>query len=107
MLLDLYRRIKKSFEQKSDFDFGPQIDRCLLFFVYLAIGNLESSELKPSVRRERTYEILKNDVVHDMLKRIHISGLKISWKLKLITYLYRWKCIPFIELLRWYQNKKI
>lgn len=107
MLLDLYRRIKKSFEQKSDFDFGPQIDRCLLFFVYLAIGNLESSELKPSARRERTCEILKNNVVHDMLKRIQISGLKISWKLKLITYLYRWKCIPFIELLRWYQNKKI
>lgn len=107
MLLDLHQRIKKSFEQKNDFDFSPQIDRCLLFFVYLAIGNLESSELKPSVRRERTCEILKNNVVHDMLKRIQISGLKISWKLKLITYLYRWKCIPFIELLRWYQNKKI
>lgn len=106
MLLDLYRRIKNSFEQKNDFDFGPQIDRCLLFFVYLAIGNLESSELKPSVRRDRIREVLKNNIVHNMLKRIQISRLEISWKLKLITYLYRWKCIHFIELLRWYQNKK-
>lgn len=91
MLLDLHQRIKKSFERKNDFDFSPQIDRCLLFFVYLAIGNLESSGLEPSVRRNQMRQILKNSLVHSTLKRIQISKLKISWKLKLITYFYRWK----------------
>lgn len=96
MLLDLHGRIAKAFGEKSEFDFQPQIDLCLLFFVYLAIGNLNAVDLSSDILKQQLKIILRGYSVQQILWRIPIAKLEISWKLKLVTYAYRWNKIPFI-----------
>ena len=106
MLLDLHRRITKAFGEKNDFDFQPQIDLCLLFFVYLAIGNLGSSSAPLKAKVHQISSLLSSSLVRQTLKRISIRQLEISWKLKMITYAYRWNQPFLIMLIQWYTNKK-
>lgn len=105
MLLDLHGRIAKAFGEKSEFDFQPQIDLCLLFFVYLAIGNLRSSSAPLKTKICQTRALLSNSLVRQTLKHIPIHQLKISWKLKIITYAYRWNQLLLITIIQWYTDK--
>lgn len=105
MLLDLHGRITSAFSSKAEFDFRPQIDLCMLFFVYLAIGNLNGADLPPDVWKRRIKDVLQNNSVRQALRRIPVSGLRINWKLKLITFIYRWNCLGLITLIRRYQGK--
>lgn len=106
MLLDLHGRIAKSFGEKSEFDFHPQIDLCLLFFVYLAIGNLGSSSAPLKAKVHQINSLLSGSLVRQTLKRIPIRQLEISWKLKIMTYAYRWNQPFLLTLIQWYTNKK-
>lgn len=106
MLLDLHDRIARSFERKRDFDFRPQIDRCLLFFVYLAMGEIQGADLPERERGRRIREVLDHPSVRQMMGRISISELEISWKLKVMTYLYRWRALPLLRLARRYMQAR-
>lgn len=101
MLLELYHRIQNSFGQKSEFDFEPQIQRCMLFFVYIAINDLRMPKGSTAKFFQEANAILDNPVVEAALKKIQIYRLNISWKLKIISLIYQKKFLrPAILLLR-------
>lgn len=100
-LLELYRRIEASFEQKADFDFTPQIQRCMLFFVYMAMNQRLTAKLSLKKFFREIKTVLDNPVVKEALKPIQIGQLNISWKLKIISLIYQKKYLrPAFLLLR-------
>lgn len=101
LLLELYRRIKKSFQEKADFDFTPQIQRCMLFFVYMAMGQRLSAKLPPKQFIREAKDVLDHPEVREALAPIQIGQLNISWKLKIISLIYQKKYLrPALLLLR-------
>lgn len=105
MLLDLYHRIAASFSKKTDFDFQAQVDRCLLFLVYIALGELSNSGLSRADYTAKVHEVLDQPQVCQMMRHISILKLQISWKLKLLTFLYRWRAIPLIFWTQKYRSR--
>lgn len=101
MLLELYRRIQKSFEQKTEFDFNPQIQRCMLFFVYMAMNDLRIPKKSSRKFFQEANVILDNTAVETALRKIKINQLAIPWKLKIISLIYQKKYFrPAMLLLR-------
>lgn len=88
----LHQGIKTYFFARPEFDFGPQIDLCLLFFLYNACGGVYGA---PNMTRRRKTkkirDLLKDQVVRDALHRIKINKLPISKKLQMITWCYKYK----------------
>lgn len=88
----LHRRIVAVFANDTEYDFHHQIDLCLLFFTYNAISDIyTATQLSKMEKKRKILAILRDDVVKDMFVRIHIGKLPISFKLKLISYIYRYQ----------------
>ena len=101
LLRELWRRIDDSFSKKTDYDFTQQICRCMLFFVYVAMNQRLSADLSARELLCETRTILDDPLVRKSLSRIRVNRLNISWKLKIITWIYKGKCLrPAILLLR-------
>lgn len=100
----LHCEIQDAFSNRDDFDFSRQIDLCLLFFLYNAVGDiLRTKQMPRSKKTEKIRSILKSKAVADMFGRLCIGSLPVSKKQKLITWLYK-KCFA-IELLCMYYER--
>lgn len=101
LLLELYRRIRKSFKEKANYDFTPQIQRCMLFFVYMAMNQLLATKLPLKQFFQEVKKVLDHPEVREALVPIHIGQLNISWKLKITSLIYQKKYLrPALLLLR-------
>lgn len=101
LLLELYRRIRKSFKEKADYDFTPQIQRCMLFFVYMAMNQRLAAKLPLKQFFREVSAVLDYPEVREALAQIKIGHLNISWKLKITSLIYQKKYLrPALLLLR-------
>lgn len=101
LLLELYRRIRKSFQEKADYDFTPQIQRCMLFFVYRAMNQRLAAKLPLKQFFQEVSAVLDYPEVQEALAQIKIGHLDISWKLKITSLIYQKKYLrPALLLLR-------
>lgn len=101
LLLELYRRIKETFEKKTDYDFMPQIQRCMLFFVYMAMNQRLNAKLPLKQFFQEAEAVLDHPEVCEALAPIKIGQLNISWKLKITSLIYQKKYLrPALLLLR-------
>lgn len=88
--MKLLDEANKSILPIQEYNFQPQIDKMLLFFLYNAIGDIRVvNELTLKRKREVLKSILSNEDVREMFKRISVHRLPISWRLKLYTYTYK------------------
>ena len=86
--LKLHDGIREAFGA-TEFDFSRQIDLCLLFFLYNAVGDLYGGPITRREKKTMILAILNTPRVREMFKRLDIGSLPISGKLKIITCLYR------------------
>lgn len=86
--LKLHDGIREAFGS-TKFDFSRQIDLCLLFFLYNAVGDLYGSPIPRLKKKDMILAILNTPRVREMFRRLDINSLPISTKQKIITYLYR------------------
>lgn len=101
LLLELYRRIRKSFKEKANYDFTPQIQRCMLFFVYMAMNQRLAAKLPLKQFFQEARAVLDHPEVREALVPIHIGQLNISRKLKISSLIYQKKYLrPALLLLR-------
>ena len=101
LLLELYRRIRKSFQEKADYDCTPQIQRCMLFFVYRAMNQRLAAKLPLKQFFQEVSAVLDYPEVQEALAQIKIGHLDISWKLKITSLIYQKKYLrPALLLLR-------
>lgn len=92
----LYREIYNVFWNDDAFDFHHQVDLCLLFFLYNTLGDLRGTDsLSKSEKATKIRNILSDRQVRQMFKRISVWRLSISWKLKLITFGYKYRIDVF------------
>lgn len=94
----LFLAIDDFFRNVNDYDFQRQIDLCLLYIVYHCIGNINQSDESKKDKRENIMSILQDQHVKDMFHRLKINKLDVSWKLKLLTYIYKYKFFSFLLL---------
>lgn len=94
----LFLAIDDFFRNVNDYDFQRQIDLCLLYIVYHCIGNINQSDESKKDKRENIMSILQDQHVKDMFNRLKINKLDVSWKLKLLTYIYKYKFFSFLLL---------
>ena len=99
LLLELYRRIKETFEKKIDYDFMPQIQRCMLFFVYMAMNQRLAAKLPLKQFFQEARAVLDHPEVREALAPIKIGQLNISWKLKITSIIYQKKYLRSALLL--------
>ena len=85
----LHAGLREAFDGCSDFNFSRQIDLCLLFFLYNAVGDLYRAPLEWKEKRGMILVILNDPEVRAMFGRLDINSLSISTKQKIITHLYR------------------
>ena len=99
--LKLHAGIRETFGSCADFDFSHQIDLCLLFFLYNAVGDLYSAPLTRQEKKLMILKILDYPQVRELFGLLGIAKLPIPAKQRLITYLYRFRVgIPL--LIRYY-----
>lgn len=90
--LRLYREICLCFQEDIMYDFKPQVDLCLLFFVYNTIGDIRHADtMMHNEKVEKIRDILSDKNVRQMFHRIRICELAVSWKLKVITLCYKYR----------------
>ena len=99
--LKLHDGIQAAFGSCADFDFSHQIDLCLLFFLYNALGDLYGGPISRREKKDMILNILNTPRVRKMFGRLDISGLPISKKQKLITHFYRTR-LGISLLIRYY-----
>lgn len=88
----LYQKIRDYFWNDSEFDFKRQVDLCLLFFLYNTIGDIRgASGIIQKEKIEKIKNILDNEEVRHMFRRICILNLPVSWKQKVITFCYKYR----------------
>lgn len=88
----LHREIRNCFLGDTAFDFKRQVDLCLLFFLYNAIGDIRGTETIPQrEKKKKILDILNDRKVKSVFRRIHVLKLPISWKLKVITLCYKYR----------------
>ena len=97
----LHAGIRTSFGGCADFDFSHQIDLCLLFFLYNAVGDLYGAPLARREKKRMILNILGCPQVRELFGRLDIAKLPIPAKQKLITYLYRFR-VGIPALVRYY-----
>lgn len=98
----LYQKIFENFADDQVFDFRLQIDLCLLFFVYNAVGDIYGvRQLSTQEKNERIRAILSDDLVRSMFERLKICRLNISYKQKIITLCYKYR-VGLSALIRYY-----
>ena len=91
LLRELWCRINESFGKNQDYDFTQQICRCMLFFVYMEMGQRLCAGLSARELFNKAHDVLDDPLVHKTLKAIDISQLQISWKLKIVSLIYQKK----------------
>ena len=87
----LHLEIEKFFLSLKDYNFQRQVDLVLLFIVYHCIDNIKTSDLNKEMKKSEIKNILENSDVCNMFSRIKINSLDISWKLKVVTFIYKYK----------------
>lgn len=93
----LYQEIYNVFWNDSAFDFKHQVDLCLLFFLYNALGDLRgTNNLSKKDKAIKIRNILSARQVRQMFKRVSVLKLPVSWKLKLITLGYKYRVDIFL-----------
>jgi hypothetical protein len=97
----LHAGIREAFGGCKDFDFSRQIDLCLLFFLYNAVGDLYGAPLERKEKRRMILAILNDPEVRAMFGRLEIGSLPISAKQKFITLCYRHRA-GISALMRYY-----
>jgi hypothetical protein len=97
----LHSGIQASFGSCTGFDFTRQIDLCLLFFLYNAVGDLYGAPLERKEKRRMILAILNDPEVRAMFGRLEIGSLPISAKQKFITLCYRHRA-GISALMRYY-----
>lgn len=93
LMKQLYFAIKEFFLDKDDYDFQRQVDLSLLYFVYHCVGNVKSSHKSKKDKIKIIMNILNDLDVESMFSRIKINSLDISWKLKIITIIFKHKLL--------------
>ncbi len=96
LMKKLYISVNEFFISKGDYDFQYQIDLTLLFIVYHCIGNLKNSKKTKKEIRKAIINILNDSEVKKMFKRVNIHTLDISWKLKIKSYIYKYKIYALV-----------
>lgn len=91
MLRELWLRINERFGQKTDYDFTPQIQRCMLFFVYMAMNQRSGAAMGRGAYLQACAEVLDDPLVCKAIRPIKICRLHISWKLKVVSLIYQKK----------------
>ena len=99
----LHKKIRNVFSGDLDFDFSRQIDFCLLFFVYNAVGDLYSAPLTRFQKKQMILQILRDPSVKELFRRLSLLSLPVSPKQKLITLLYRSR-IGISPLIKYYER---
>lgn len=90
--IHLYRCLKESFGNEDAFDFSEQIDKALLFFIYNAVGDIShSNTLDKKQKMKLIKHILSEQEVRAMFSRINIPALPITFKLKILTFIYKYR----------------
>ena len=88
----LHKKIEEKFSGCIEYDFSKQIESVLLFFVYNAVGDIIStSQLGKHEKLKKCKIILSEDRVRQMFSKIKIAKLPISFKLKVLTLMYKYK----------------
>jgi len=101
LLRELWCRINMSFAKKQEYDFTQQIHRCMLFFVYMAMNQRIFAGLSARELLRESGKVLDDPLTHKALQSINISRLNISWKLKIVTLIYKKKYLrPAMLLLK-------
>lgn len=101
----LHAKIVEVFGTREEEDFSHQIDLCLLFFVYNAVGELLGACQMPRWERiAKSKAILQEDEVRQMFDRLNIGALPVSWKLKIMTDMYKHQL--GLRLLSWYLDRR-
>lgn len=101
LLRELWCRINESFSKKQDYDFTQQIQRCMLFFVYMAMNQRRYAGLPTREFFHEAGVVLDDPLVHESLRTMQVGQLQISWKLKIISLIYQKKGLrPALLLLR-------
>ncbi len=73
----------------------------MLFFVYMAMNQRLSANLSAKELFHEVSEVLDDPLVHESLGKIQVSQLDISWKLKIITLIYKKKYLrPAVMMLK-------
>lgn len=100
LLRELWCRINENFSKKQDYDFTQQIQRCMLFFVYIAMNQRRYAGLPTREFFHEAGVVLNDPLVQIALEKISIRQLHISQKLKIITLIYQKRCLrPALLLL--------
>jgi len=98
----LYKKIQDTFLSDLEFDFREQVDLCLLFFLYNAVGDFyNANQLSDAAKREHILNILREEIVRDMFKRIKVTQLPISAKQKILSLIYKFS-IGIYALIKYY-----
>ncbi|MBR1676338.1 MAG: glycosyltransferase [Clostridia bacterium] len=98
--IKLYENAERYFLKSGIANIRLQLDKMLLFFLYNAVGEAKCAGLQKEEKKMLIKSILNDSHTLEMFKRIRISKLPISWKLKIITYQYKLG-LSFIEGLKW------
>lgn len=102
--LRLHRRIREAFSRDAAFDFSGQIDACLLFFVYNAIGDIYKAPDGSWEKYKAIQDILKASAVREMFTRLSPGDLSVSWRQKILTWCYAHR--RGLRFWIWYYEKK-
>lgn len=88
----LYEKSFDYFSKCVEFDFNQQLNLMLLFLLYNAVGNIRgAARLTNHQKKQHISDILNERIIRQMFKQIKIYELPISWKLKVYTYMYKFK----------------
>lgn len=86
----LHAEAEAFFHRIRDYDFQPQLDKMLLFFVYNAVGDIRvTSSMNLEQKHKLILGILETPAVREMFCRLRAFRLPVSWKLKGYTFLYK------------------
>lgn len=99
----LYQHIKDRFIKDEIFDFTEQIEKVLLFFVYNAVADLMSTDsMSKKDKIKNIKNILNEEIVRTMFKKIKIRKLLVTNKQKIVTLCYKYK-IGINILCEWFK----
>ena len=88
----IYFEMMKYFTKCNDYDFTDQLNKVLLFLIYNAVGEILSThKLKDPEKVKKAKQILSKVYVRKMFSEIRIKSLQIPWKLKVLTYIFKYR----------------
>lgn len=99
--IKLYTVSSSFFLSEKDYNFQSQLDLMLLFFVYNAVGDVSNTSQLSNYESTKIMQMILSDKqVKAMFERIKIHSLPISWKQKILTYLYKYKFCFIIKIIK-------